>query len=93
MCVLHPKTIKEELGDAPNGEDEVERFRSMIKDNPYPQNVKDKLTEELARYEMMPSTSPEANVVRTYLDWMTKLPWFEMTASVQSTYVLVQFLH
>ena len=77
------KAIKEELGDAPNGEDEVERFRSMIKDNPYPQNVKDKLTEELARYEMMPSTSPEANVVRTYLDWMTKLPWFEMTEDNQ----------
>lgn len=77
------KAIKEELGDAPNGEDEVERFRSMIKDNPYPQNVKDKLTEELARYEMMPSTSPEANVVRTYLDWMTNLPWFEMTEDNQ----------
>lgn len=77
------KAIKEELGDAPNGEDEVERFRSKIKDNPYPQNVKDKLTEELARYEMMPSTSPEANVVRTYLDWMTKLPWFEMTEDNQ----------
>lgn len=77
------KAIKEELGDAPNGKDEVERFRSMIKDNPYPQNVKDKLTEELARYEMMPSTSPEANVVRTYLDWMTKLPWFEMTEDNQ----------
>ena len=77
------KAIKEELGDAPNGEDEVERFRSMIKDNPYPQNVKDKLIEELARYEMMPSTSPEANVVRTYLDWMTKLPWFEMTEDNQ----------
>ena len=77
------KAIKEELGDTPNGEDEVERFRKMIKDNPYPQNVKDKLTEELARYEMMPSTSPEANVVRTYLDWMTKLPWFEMTEDNQ----------
>ena len=77
------KAIKEELGDTPNGEDEVERFRSMIKDNPYPQNVKDKLTEELARYEMMPSTSPEANVVRTYLDWMTRLPWYEMTEDNQ----------
>lgn len=86
------KAIKEELGDAPNGEDEVERFRSMIKDNPYPQNVKDKLTEELARYEMMPSTSPEANVVRTYLDWMTKLPWFEMTEDNQDITKVEQIL-
>ena len=72
--------------------DEVERFRSMIKDNPYPQNVKDKLTEELARYEMMPSTSPEANVVRTYLDWMTKLPWFEMTEDNQDITKVEQIL-
>ena len=86
------KAIKEELGDTPNGEDEVERFRSMIKDNPYPQNVKDKLTEELARYEMMPSTSPEANVVRTYLDWMTKLPWFEMTEDNQDINKVEQIL-
>ena len=86
------KAIKEELGDAPNGEDEVERFRSMIKDNPYPQNVKDKLTEELARYEMMPSTSPEANVVRTYLDWMTKLPWFETTEDNQDITKVEQIL-
>lgn len=86
------KAIKEELGDTPNGEDEVERFRSMIKDNPYPQNVKDKLTEELARYEMMPSTSPEANVVRTYLDWMTKLPWFEMTEDNQDITKVEQIL-
>ena len=86
------KAIKEELGDTPNGMDEVERFRSMIKDNPYPQNVKDKLTEELARYEMMPSTSPEANVVRTYLDWMTKLPWFEMTEDNQNITKVEQIL-
>lgn len=86
------KAIKEELGDTPNGMDEVERFRSMIKDNPYPQNVKDKLTEELARYEMMPSTSPEANVVRTYLDWMTKLPWFEMTEDNQDITKVEQIL-
>ena len=64
----------------------------MIKDNPYPQNVKDKLTEELARYEMMPSTSPEANVVRTYLDWMTKLPWFEMTEDNQDINKVEQIL-
>ena len=41
---------------------------------------------------MMPSTSPEANVVRTYLDWMTKLPWFEMTEDNQDITKVEKFL-
>ena len=28
---------------------------------------------------MMPSGSSEANVVRTYIDWIIKTPWFEET--------------
>ncbi|MBP3276895.1 MULTISPECIES: endopeptidase La [Kandleria] len=73
------RAIKEELGDTPNGEDEVDQIRKKIKENPYPQNIKDKLTEELQRYEMMPASSPEANVVRNYIDWVLKLPWWEQT--------------
>ncbi len=77
------KAIKEELGDVPNGEDDVDAIRKKIKKNPYPQNIKDKLTEELTRYEMMPASSPEANVIRTYIDWVIKLPWWEKTEDNQ----------
>ena len=73
------RAIKEELGDAPNGEDEIDQIRKKIKENPYPQNIKDRLTEELQRYEMMPASSPEANVIRSYIDWVIKLPWWEET--------------
>lgn len=77
------KAIKEELGDTPNGEDDIDSIRKMIQEKPYPQNIKDKLSEELQRYEMMPASSPEANVIRTYIDWVTKVPWFEKTEDTQ----------
>lgn len=73
------KAIHEELGDVPNGVDDIDEIKQKIKNNPYPENIKKKLTEEVQRYSMMPASSPEANVIRTYIDWVIKLPWWEKT--------------
>lgn len=73
------KAIHEELGDVPNGVDDIDDIKQKIKNNPYPENIKKKLTEEVQRYSMMPASSPEANVIRTYIDWVIKLPWWEKT--------------
>lgn len=55
-----------------------------MKDKPYPQYIKDKIEEELRRYDMMPSASSEANVVRTYIDWVLKTPWYQETEDNQN---------
>lgn len=73
------RAIKDELGDTTNKVDDAEAIREMIKNNPYPQYVKDKAEEELKRFEMMPPASSEANVVRTYLEWLLKTPWYQET--------------
>lgn len=73
------RAIKEELGDVANVADDTQELREMIEKNPYPEHVKQKALEELARYEMLPSSSGEASVVRTYLDWLLKTPWYGMT--------------
>ena len=73
------KTIQEELGDTAGNASDIEKMRQMIKDNPYPQHVKDRLTEELRRYEMLQPGSAEANVQYSYLDWMFKVPWYQET--------------
>ncbi len=39
----------------------------------------DKIEEELRRFEAMPPASSEANVVRTYIDWVMKTPWYQET--------------
>ncbi len=73
------RAIKEELGDVSNVSDDSNDIRDMIKNNPYPEHVKAKALEELARYEMLPQASGEASVVRTYIDWLLKTPWFKET--------------
>lgn len=71
------RAIKEELGDVPDTERDVEAIRKRLDENPYPENIKEKLKEELARYEMLPAASGESGVIKTYIDWMMSLPWWE----------------
>lgn len=71
------RAIKEELGDVSNQTDDVEDIRELIENNPYPQNVKDKVLEELKRYEMLPQASGESGVIRSYIDWLVKVPWWQ----------------
>lgn len=77
------RAIKEELGDTPSKEDDTDYIREEIQSKPYPQHIKDKMEEELKRYDMMPPASSEANVVRTYIDWVMKTPWYQETEDTQ----------
>ncbi len=71
------RAIKEELGDVPNSTDDMENLRRLVEDNPYPENIKKKALEEIQRYEMLPSSSGESGVIRTYLDWLLNVPWWQ----------------
>lgn len=73
------RAIKEELGDVAPRDDDTDDLRKMIEENPYPENIKQKALEELARYEMLPQASGESGVIRTYLDWLLKTPWWQLT--------------
>ena len=77
------RIIKEELGDTPSKEDDTDFIRQELNEQPYPEHIKQKIKEELSRYEMMPAASQEANVVRTYIDWVMKTPWFKETEDIQ----------
>lgn len=71
------RAIKEELGDVGDAESDIENMRALLESNPFPQHVKEKAFEELQRYEMLPSSSGESGVIKTYLDWLLKLPWWQ----------------
>ena len=73
------RVIKEELGDVSNKDDDSEDIRKKIANEPYPEVIKDKILEELQRYEMLPAASGEAGVIRSYIDWLLKLPWWQVT--------------
>lgn len=73
------RAIKEELGDVGMKDEDGDDLRSIIENNPYPENIKAKALEELSRFEMLPAASGESGVIRTYLDWLIKTPWWQVT--------------
>ena len=67
------ESIRKELG-----EDEgsvVEEYRTKIAEAEMPENVLEQAERELTRLERMGDQSPEASVIRNYLDWLLAVPW------------------
>ncbi len=71
------RAIKEELGDVPDSDKDSDEIRKKLDENPYPENIKEKVKEELSRYEMLPAASGESGVIKTYIDWVMALPWWQ----------------
>ena len=69
------ETLNEELYGTTDEEDECVKFGRLIDESGMPEDGKDKLRQELHRLKLVPLTSPEANVIRTYLEYCLKLPW------------------
>ncbi|MDD4718557.1 MAG: endopeptidase La [Bacilli bacterium] len=69
------KAIKEELGDISSKDDEIEKLKEQTKKLDAPEKIIERLNSEISRYEGLSQTSPEANIVRTYVDWLLNLPW------------------
>ena len=70
------RAISEELGE---GEDERNMFEQKIKDAHMPPEVQKKAEAELRRLLKMGSSTPDANVSRTYIDWLCDIKWDTFT--------------
>ncbi|MFC2048646.1 endopeptidase La, partial [Elusimicrobiota bacterium] len=73
------KAIKRELSGKEEENEEIEGFRKKLAKSALPDEARASAEKELNRMEKMMPYSPEATVVRTYLDWILKLPWKEKT--------------
>ncbi|HZO10087.1 MAG TPA: endopeptidase La, partial [Myxococcota bacterium] len=70
------KAIRKELGE--DGDErtvEIEDFRKRMAQLKLPPAAKDRADEDLRRLASLSSDSPEAAVLRGYLDWMLAIPW------------------
>ncbi len=70
------KVIRNELGlDEDDKAKDVKKIKDALDEGGLPEDAKKAAMEELERLESIPDSSPEYNVTRTYLNWMTQLPW------------------
>lgn len=74
------KAIRSELGDKDeDGEQELENLKLALDKAGLPKDVRKEADKQLRRLSSMHADSSEANVVRTYLDWLVELPWKKLS--------------
>lgn len=69
------KAIQKEMGDLDDAPNELEEIKANIEKAGMTKEAKIKADNELGKLRQMSPMSSEASVVRTYLDWMTSIPW------------------
>jgi len=68
-------TIQRQLGEGDGKAQEVAELNAAIAKAKMPVEAESQARREVRRYERMPEGAAEAGMVRSYLDWLTELPW------------------
>ena len=73
------KAIRAELGEDEDGDTEIEKYRTRLREIEPDEETEKKLTEEINKLSKMVFNSQEAMVSRNYLDTVFSLPWKKLT--------------
>ncbi|MBF0315929.1 MAG: endopeptidase La [Oligoflexia bacterium] len=67
--------IQKELAEHDEGQAENSEYAIKIANAELPQEARKEANRELKRLEGMSSLTPEASIIKSYLDWILELPW------------------
>ncbi len=73
------KAINEELGEADERDEEIKEYKKKLKRAKLPKEADEEAKKQLKRLGQMHPESSESTIVRTYLDWLSELPWSKST--------------
>lgn len=86
------RIIKDELGEGDPVSADAVKLKKAIDAAGMPGAALEKAMEELQRYERVPSLSPESGVIRTYIEWLTAVPWKKVSTDVSDIKKVRQIL-
>lgn len=73
------KVIQSELGEGDLWSRELYELQTRLESAGLPEEVQVRALKEIERLGQMPPMSPEVGIIRTYIEWILELPWFEAT--------------
>ena len=73
------KAIQTELGESDYLINDISELREKAEKKKLPEEALTVLKKEIDRLAQMPPMSPETGMIRTYIDWILDLPWYEST--------------
>jgi ATP-dependent Lon protease len=74
------KTIQQELGEGEELSEEIATYRRLAEEKKLSDEAREELDRQVRRLERSHPESAETQIIRTYLDWLTGLPWQTLSA-------------
>jgi ATP-dependent Lon protease len=69
------KAIQQELGEGEELTEEIEGYRRLAEEKKISDDAREEMERQIRRLERSHPESAETQIIRSYLDWLTGLPW------------------